>query len=617
MHVAETGTLTIAGITLRGGDARFEFGGAILNDGGALHIHDSVITDNTADSGGAIRHDGGFLTIANSTLSNNRAGFNGGGIDIQAPATVEITNSTLFGNRAADNAGGGISNEDQLTITNSTIVGNRAKDEGGGISNCGEVRIVNSTIVDNEGGRGGGIENDGGRFELLNTIVTRNSDNDCEGQIESLGHNILGTRAGCAITLRPTDLTGNPGLDTFTNNGRPGRGYVPVQSGSPAIAAADAAACPPTDQLGQPRGDRCEIGAVEVFPTRDRFAAVAVCDFDGNRRLDLAVGDAQTAVAGLEGAGQVRVRYDIPSPSTEIGLEGQLWHQDSPNVRGSVETGDAFGYALAAGDFNQDSYCDLAIGVPGEDLGQIVDGGLVQVLYGSPTGLQASDPDNQLWHQNSASVGGHVEAGDRFGSGLGAGDFNGDGISDLAIGVPDEDVEETVDGGLVNVLYGTPSGLQAKAPNDQVWHQGQPGVRGSVEAGDQFGYGLGVGDFNGDRISDLAIGVPGEDVGDTVDAGLINVLYGTRLGLQSSAPDDQLWHQGFSALQDNAEMGDAFGRRLIGGDFNGDDFDDVAIQVPGDMLAPSGPPGAVHLLFGAKQGLQAVRPDDQLSTFAD
>ncbi|OEV25562.1 hypothetical protein AN219_25635, partial [Streptomyces nanshensis] len=43
--------------------------------------------------------------------------------------------------------------------------------------------------------------------------------------------------------------------------------------------------------------------------------------------------------------------------------------QNSPGVPGVNEEGDEFGKALAAGDVNGDGYADIAVGVPGEDIG--------------------------------------------------------------------------------------------------------------------------------------------------------------------------------------------------------------------------------------------------------
>ena len=93
--------------------------------------------------------------------------------------------------------------------------------------------------------------------------------------------------------------------------------------------------------------------------------------------------------------------------------------------------------AAVQGDFNGDGFADLAVGAPGEDLGS-PDAGAVNVLYGSAAGLTSAG--NQFWHQNSPGIAERADAGDLFGSALAAGDFNGDGFDDLAIGVPAEDV---------------------------------------------------------------------------------------------------------------------------------------------------------------------------------
>jgi FG-GAP repeat len=68
------------------------------------------------------------------------------------------------------------------------------------------------------------------------------------------------------------------------------------------------------------------------------------------------------------------------------------------------------------------------------------------------------------------------------------------------------------------------------------------------------------GDFDGDGEDDLAIGVPGEDVGSILDAGAVNVLYGSSNGLTSSG--SQFWHQDKSGIEDTAEQDDAFGAAL-------------------------------------------------------
>ena len=94
--------------------------------------------------------------------------------------------------------------------------------------------------------------------------------------------------------------------------------------------------------------------------------------------------------------------------------------------------------AARAQDFNGDGFADLAIGVPGESVGSVTGAGAVNVIYGSSIGLTATG--NQFWTQDKLGIGNSAEPFDRFGDSLAWGDFNGDGFSDLAIGVPYEDV---------------------------------------------------------------------------------------------------------------------------------------------------------------------------------
>src|SRR5205823_2487626 len=111
-------------------------------------------------------------------------------------------------------------------------------------------------------------------------------------------------------------------------------------------------------------------------------------------------------------------------------------------------------------------------------------------------------------------------------------DFNGDGISDLAVGDPFEDVGTASQAGAVNVLYGSATGLTDDGA--QSWSRDTSGVKGNAQAMGHFGYSLAAGDLNGDGKADLAIGAPNETVGTVAGAGTVNVLYGSHKGLTTT-----------------------------------------------------------------------------------
>jgi hypothetical protein len=321
---------------------------------------------------------------------------------------------------------------------------------------------------------------------------------------------------------------------------------------------------------------------------------LAAGDFDGDGRDDLAIGAPIDDPGGVTAAGVVNVLYGSAAGLTAEG--NQVWHQDTAGMEDEAEVDDAFGLALAAGDFNGDGRDDLAVGVPSEDIGTVNAAGAVAVLYGSASGLTAAG--NQFWHLNVAGVDGAATVNDHFGSALAAGDFNGDGQDDLAIGVPFDQVDGAFLAGSANVLYGSASGLSAAS--SQVWHQNNAGA-GAAAEDDMFGSALTAGDFDGDGLDDLAVGVPGEDEGDVNAAGAVNVLYGSQDGLRAGG---QLWRLSAGPSAPGAQ--DLFGKALAAGDVNGDGKDDLAIGAPGRHVDGEPAAGAVVVLRGSPAGITSI-----------
>ena len=172
-------------------------------------------------------------------------------------------------------------------------------------------------------------------------------------------------------------------------------------------------------------------------------------------------------------------------------------------------------------DVNGDGVNDIAVGVPGENVGKKksgVNAGTVTIVYGedefSPYGSGGSEV------LKSEDVGQESERNDRFGSSVLVADVNGDDCQDLIIGVPGENKRR----GRVMVVFGSMSGLAGH----QSLHQDSKGVPGKAEKGDSFGAAIAV---SGAAGGGLWVASPKEDLGKISNAGLITQFpFGTGGG---------------------------------------------------------------------------------------
>jgi hypothetical protein len=258
-----------------------------------------------------------------------------------------------------------------------------------------------------------------------------------------------------------------------------------------------------------------------------------------------------------------------------------------------------FGYSVAlVGDVNGDGFGDFLVGAPWSEQGleegrrpylRWMRGFLRRIglpLHGASSGAAYLYPGRAggaatapVW-----TLFGKVE-GDLLGSAVaGAGDVNGDGYADVAVGIPGHDAELRNEGALA-VFYGR-RGFPASEPDLLLVGRTRDESLGSAIA---------AGDFNRDGYADLAVGAPGSNLGAT-NGGAVFVFYGDPRGL-GSRPGTALIGKTVDGL---------FGSALAAvGDVNGDGYEDLVVGAYEGVADPTAA-GAAYLYYGGPKGLSSA-----------
>ncbi|MEO8067557.1 MAG: FG-GAP-like repeat-containing protein [Flavobacteriales bacterium] len=213
-----------------------------------------------------------------------------------------------------------------------------------------------------------------------------------------------------------------------------------------------------------------------------------------------------------------------------------------------------FGRSIAGcGDVNGDGYSDVIIGAP-DSPNVNADAGQAFVYWGGAAALGAGlnpAPDQILLGSTllDGSFGWSVTC---------AGDLNGDGYSDAAVGAYYDNATFPAQEGTVWVFHGSAAGLNTVAAVV---------LQNNIATG-WLGRAISTaGDMNGDGYADLLVGAPLSEIGQA-DEGLAYLYFGSPTGIGTTA------NMTFQLDNAGANLGESV---YTAGDVNGDGYSDMIL----------------------------------------
>lgn len=243
--------------------------------------------------------------------------------------------------------------------------------------------------------------------------------------------------------------------------------------------------------------------------------AVALCDFNGDGRLDLAMSarfaedENQSPVASNAGAVYIHLGYVDGFQR----VADQVVFGAFPSADGSTMVPRAnlnLGRALAVGDVDGDARCDLVVTTTAYSAGTgRANDGLFMVYRGR--GPDDFGPGGLMARPSLVVVGDEVDAGGQLGVSAAVGDVDGDGLAEVLVGQPEYNrrvgAASRAGNGAAVMWPGRlvpVEGTTVQSVTSAPWrYVGRDNIS---EAGDRVGYAVAIGDLDGQGPLDVFVG---------------------------------------------------------------------------------------------------------------
>jgi len=236
---------------------------------------------------------------------------------------------------------------------------------------------------------------------------------------------------------------------------------------------------------------------------------------------------------------------------------------------------------VASGDINNDTFDDVIIGNSNDGTSQ---SGAVYVFYGRPF-------HNETFNRTNANITVYGAASSDFLTSVASADLNNDSVDDLIVAAPKADPFYTNDGA-VYIFY---SNISMNAT--YTISTANVTLEGRSNSNSFAGDTLAVGDVNGDKISDLLIGVYQATEPALTRAGKVRIVYGSNAALLSNINLNTQSNSTFTG--DLQVSGMQAGRGLNIGDYNNDGISDILIGAFNADVAGNSAAGKTYLIYGS------------------